>query len=114
MLLHAEHITLLRRALFLKPRSLFRGATSDSAATFTLRLCGVSAEEEGVSLASDELVKPLVGNYCDAELLFREQRVSAPAAGSSLGVIGLGFGGTQARVDFALILHENIVRFVLG
>lgn len=87
VLLHAEHITIVRRLLRLPPRSLFPGAVRDPA-TFTLRLCGVSAEEEGVELARIELVKPLVGKYCDAELLFREQRLVA----SSSGGRGIGFG----------------------
>lgn len=86
VLLHAEHITILRRLLRLPPRSLFPSAGSDSA-TFTLRLCGVSAEEDGVALAREELVKPLVGRYCDAELLFREQRLGVyPGEGGGAGV----------------------------
>lgn len=82
VLLHAEHITLPRRLLRLPPRSLLPSAGGIDAATFTLRLCGVSAAEDGVMLAREELVKPLVGRYCDAELLYREQR---PGASSSLG-----------------------------
>lgn len=82
VLLHAEHITLPRRLLRLPPRSLLPSAGGIDAATFTLRLCGVSAAEEGIALAQEELVKPFVGRYCDAELLYREQR---PRASSSLG-----------------------------
>lgn len=74
VLLHAEHITLPRRLLRLPPRSLLPSAGGIDAATFTLRLCGVSVAEEGVMLARKELVKPLVGRYCDAELLYRERR----------------------------------------
>ena len=99
VVLHAEHITLLRRILRLRPRSLFPGATTESAASLTLRICGVSAEKEGVALARQELVRPLVRNYCDAELLFREQQ-PAPSAGG-LGSAGFGFGGgSQVNVTF--------------
>eukprot|EP00903_Cladosiphon_okamuranus_P016891 g15573.t1 len=80
VLLHAEHITFPRRLLRLPPRSLLPSAGGIDAATFTLRLCGVSAAEEGVTLAREELVKPLVGWFCDAELLYREQRSGASSS----------------------------------
>lgn len=34
----------------------------------------MSVAKEGIMLAREELVKPLVGRYCDAELLYRERR----------------------------------------
>ncbi|CAM9509845.1 unnamed protein product, partial [Ascophyllum nodosum] len=111
VVLHAEHITLLRRILRLRPRSLFPGATTESAASLTLRMCGVSVEKEGAALARQELVRPLVGNYCDAELLFREQQLAPPAGG--LGSAGFGFGGgSQAPLPVA-VCHIHRRRGVL-
>lgn len=101
VLLHAEHITIVRRLLRLPPRSLFPGALHDPA-TFTLRLCGVSAEVEGVELAQKELVQPLIGKYCDAELLFREQRLVASL--SDGGGIGFSIAGSgQVRWNWCEI-----------
>ncbi|CAM9474739.1 unnamed protein product [Ectocarpus sp. 4 AP-2014] len=111
VLLHAEHITLLRRLLRLPPRSLLPSAGGSDAATFTLRLCGVSAENEGVLLARKELVKPLVGHYCDAELLFREQRSAAsPSATSG---VGFGVGATEQVSGPVAVCHIHRRRGVL-
>lgn len=93
VLLHAEHITLPRRLLRLSPRSLLPSGGGAEAATFTLRLCGVLAEEEGIALAREELVKPLVGRYCDAELLYREHRSGASPSPGSGAVFGIGARG---------------------
>ncbi|CAM9372021.1 unnamed protein product [Ectocarpus fasciculatus] len=111
VLLHAEHITLPRRLLRLPPRSLLPSAGGSDAATFTLRLCGVSAESEGVLLARKELVKPLVGFYCDAELLFREQR-SAASSGASSGA-GFGVGATEQVSGPVAVCHIHRRRGVL-
>lgn len=105
MLLHAEHITLLRRLLRLPPRSLLPSAGGLDAASFTLRLCGISAQEEGVALAREELVKPLVECYCDAELLFQERRPGKSPSASSVGV------GESAQVIFCFqifSMYESI------
>ncbi|CAM9973239.1 unnamed protein product, partial [Ectocarpus sp. 8 AP-2014] len=111
VLLHAEHITLPRRLLRLPPRSLLPSAGGSDAATFTLRLCGVSAESEGVLLARKELVKPLVGGYCDAELLFREQRSAAsPSATSG---VGFGVGATEQVSGPVAVCHIHRRRGVL-
>ncbi|CBN74660.1 expressed unknown protein [Ectocarpus siliculosus] len=111
VLLHAEHITLPRRLLRLPPRSLLPSAGGSDAATFTLRLCGVSAESEGVLLARKELVKPLVGVYCDAELLFREQRSAAsPSATSG---VGFGIGATEQVSGPVAVCHIHRRRGVL-
>ncbi|CAM9970811.1 unnamed protein product, partial [Hapterophycus canaliculatus] len=88
--LHAEHITLPRRLLRLPPRSLLPSAGGSDAATFTMRLCGVSAEAQGLSFARKELVGPSVGCYCDAELLFREQMPEALPSASFVGGSGVG------------------------
>ncbi|CAB1114923.1 unnamed protein product [Ectocarpus sp. CCAP 1310/34] len=111
VLLHAEHITLPRRLLRLPPRSLLPSAGGSDAATFTLRLCGVSAESEGVLLARNELVKPLVGFYCDAELLFREQR-SAASPSATAGV-GFGVGATEQVSGPVAVCHIHRRRGVL-
>ncbi|CAM9294240.1 unnamed protein product [Ectocarpus sp. 13 AM-2016] len=111
VLLHAEHITLPRRLLRLPPRSLLPSAGGSDAATFTLRLCGVSAESEGILLARKELVKPLVGLYCDAELLFREQRPAAsPSATSG---VGFGVGATEQVSGHVAVCHIHRRRGVL-
>ncbi|CAM9874122.1 unnamed protein product [Scytosiphon promiscuus] len=90
VLLHAEHITLPRRLLRLPPRSLPPSTGGGDAATFTIRLCGVSAAARGLALAREELVDPSIGQYCDAELLFREQTPGALQTASSVGGFGLG------------------------
>lgn len=99
VLLHAEHITLPRRLLRLPPRSLLPSAGGVDAASFTLRLCGISAQEEGVAVAREELVKPLVGCYCDAELLFQERRPGKSPGASSVGV------GESKQVTFRLFKY---------
>lgn len=98
VLLLAEHITLPRRILRLPPRSLLSSAGGIDAATFSLRLCGISAETEGISLAREELVKPLVGCYCDAELLFQEHRPGKPP-GASFGV-GVGVQQSEQVIKY--------------
>lgn len=61
-----------------------------------MRLCGVSAEQEGISRAVEELVDPSVGRYCDAELLFREEKLGAPR-----GVTGAGVSAHVGRAFMA-------------
>lgn len=97
VLLHAEHITLPRRLLRLPPRSLLPNAGGIDAATFTMRLCGVSAEAEGVFLAREELMDPSIGRYCDAELLFREEIPVANPSASSVGGLGVGVSGHEGH-----------------
>lgn len=93
VLVHAEHITIFRRLLRLPPRSLPSSGGGDINATFLLRLCGVSAEEDGVAFAREQLIKQSAGLYCDAELLFREERLDgSPGGGGGVGVGGSSSG----------------------
>lgn len=110
--MHAEHITIFRRLLRLPPRSLpSRGGGHDNA-TFLLRLCGVSAEEGGVAFAREQLIKQSAGLYCDAELLFREDRPGgSPSAGGGVGIGGSSSGqqvieGFRNTVVGKGLLHE--------
>lgn len=45
-----------------------------------------------MELVQKELVQPLIGKYCDAELLFREQRLVASPSGE--GGVGFSIGGS--------------------
>lgn len=111
VLLHAEHITLPRRLLRLSPRSLLPSAGGAEAAAFTLRLCGVLAEEEGVALAREELVKPLVGRYCDAELLYREQRPGASPSSGSGAVFGIGAREQVGALEGEEVEEARVITF---
>lgn len=97
VLVHAEHITIFRRLLRLPPRSLPSRGGDDSSATFLLRLCGVSAEEDGLAFAREQLIKQSAGLYCDAELLFWEER-PGDGGGVSTGVSSSGQQVTEGSL----------------
>lgn len=62
-------------------------------------MCGVSAEEDGVAFAQEQLVKQSAGLYCDAELLFREEMAGgSPDGGGEVGV-GATSSGQQVTGD---------------
>ncbi|CAM9158759.1 unnamed protein product [Choristocarpus tenellus] len=94
VVLFAEHITFLRRLFRLSPRSLLLREGLREQNMIAIRLCGISANSEGLRWIEEELVRPFQAQYAYAEFLLREDRI----LGSHLKTLG----GDQATTLVAV------------
>ena len=74
-----------------------------------LRMCGVSAEEDGFAFAREQLINQSAGLYCDAELLFREEMAGgSPDESGGVGAVVASSGQQVTKAFLGVVgVHET-------